>query len=176
MKYLTTEPRRRDAGPVEVGAAELYGEAMNRGERPTPLDRRDPVTAEVLELFWAISQAFYDEYDAAAERHDLTRMQAFVLANLLAGPKPMRHLAEALKCEPSNITGLVDRMETRGLVTREADPEDRRVKNITATELGRESFDAVWSGLKFAAEPLSVLSEAERTTLRDLLRRVVAAT
>jgi DNA-binding MarR family transcriptional regulator len=149
---------------------------MSRGERPTPQDRRDPVTAEVLDLFWSVSQAFYDEYDAAAERHDLTRMQAFVLANLLGGPKPMRHLADALKCEPSNITGLVDRMETRGLVTREPDAEDRRVKNITATDLGRESFDAVWSGLRFAAEPLSALSAAERTTLRNLLRRVVEAT
>jgi DNA-binding MarR family transcriptional regulator len=176
MKYSTTGFEHRGPDAVEVGPPGNYGVAMSRGERPTPLDRRDSVTAEVLELFWAISQAFYDEYDAAAERHELTRMQAFVLANLLGGPKPMRHLAEALKCEPSNITGLVDRMETRGLVTREPDPEDRRVKNITATELGRDSFDAVWSGLRFAAEPLSVLSSAERTTLRDLLRRVVSAT
>src|SRR5258707_4588838 len=130
MKYLNTGSGPLGPGAVEVGPAEPYGDGMSRGERPTPLDRRDPVTAEVLELFWAVSQAFYDEYDAAAERHDLTRMQAFVLANLLSGPKPMRHLAEALKCEPSNITCLVDRIETRGLVTREADPEDRRVKNI----------------------------------------------
>jgi DNA-binding MarR family transcriptional regulator len=148
---------------------------MTDVEHRVPTDRRDPVTVEVLELFRALSQAFYDEYDAAAERHDLTRMQAFVLANLLTGPKPMRHLADALKCEPSNITGLVDRMETRGLVTREPDPEDRRVKNITATELGRESFDRVWQGLRFAAEPLSALSAGERETLRDLLRRLVEA-
>lgn len=146
---------------------------MSRSERPAALDRRDPLTAQVLELFWAVSQAFYDNYDEAAARHDLTRMQAFVLANLLSGPKPMRFLAEHLKCEPSNITGLVDRMEARGLVTREPDPEDRRVKNITATELGRESFDAVWSGLTFAAEPLSALSVQERRTLRDLLLRLV---
>ena len=85
----------------------------------------------------------------------------------------MRPLAEHLECEPSNITGLVDRMEARGLVTREPDPEDRRVKNITATDLGRESFEAVWSGLTFAAEPLGALSVAERETLRDLLQRMV---
>jgi len=144
-------------------------------DRPAPMPRRDPVSAEVLELFWAISQAFYTNYDEAAEAHDLTRMQAFVLANLLSGPQPMRHLADSLKCEPSNITGLVDRMEARGLVTREPDPEDRRVKNITATELGRESFEAVWGGLTFAAEPLRALSDEERRTLRDLLRRVAEA-
>lgn len=144
-------------------------------DRPAPMGRRDPVSAEVLELFWTISQAFYTNYDEAAEAHDLTRMQAFVLANLLSGPQPMRRLADSLKCEPSNITGLVDRMEARGLVTREPDPEDRRVKNITATELGRESFDAVWSGLTFAAEPLRALTDEERRTLRDLLRRVADA-
>lgn len=144
-------------------------------DRPAPMGRRDPVSAEVLELFWTISQAFYTNYDEAAEARDLTRMQAFVLANLLSGPQPMRRLADSLKCEPSNITGLVDRMEARGLVTREPDPEDRRVKNITATELGRESFDAVWSGLTFAAEPLRALTDEERRTLRDLLRRVADA-
>ena len=148
---------------------------MTPPDRPAPRHRRDPVSAEVLELFWTISQAFYTNYDEAAEAHDLTRMQAFVLANLLAGPQPMRRLADSLKCEPSNITGLVDRMEARGLVTREPDPEDRRVKNITATELGRESFEAVWGGLTFAAEPLRALSDQERRTLRDLLRRVAGA-
>ncbi|MEZ0115863.1 DNA-binding MarR family transcriptional regulator [Catenulispora sp. EB89] len=171
MKYLTT------TGPdVEHGTAPAYRCPVSSTEPHAVLDnRRDPVTAEVLELFWAASQAFYDNYDEAAARHDLTRMQAFVLANLMSGPKPMRFLAEHLKCEPSNITGLVDRMEARGLVTREPDPEDRRVKRITATELGRASFDAVWGGLTFAAEPLAGLSGSERRTLRDLLRRVVPA-
>lgn len=145
---------------------------MTSAAPSAPLPRRDPISAEVVRLFGAIASTFYDEYDAAADDHDLTRMQAFVLANLIDGPKPMRHLAESLKCEPSNITGIVDRMETRGLVTREVDPEDRRVKNITATRLGRESYDGVWSGLKFAAEPLLGLSDEERLTLRDLLRRV----
>ena len=39
----------------------------------------------------------------------------------------------------------------------------------------RASFDAVWGGLTFAAEPLAGLSGSERETLRDLLRRVVPA-
>jgi DNA-binding MarR family transcriptional regulator len=173
MKYLTTA-RPPETPDVERVRPPAYGDCVSRTDRPAALDnRRDPVTAEVLELFWAASQTFYDNYDEAAARHELTRMQAFVLANLMSGPKPMRFLAEHLKCEPSNITGLVDRMEARGLVTRDPDPEDRRVKRITATELGRASFDAVWDGLTFAAEPLAALSLEERKTLRDLLRRVV---
>jgi DNA-binding MarR family transcriptional regulator len=162
------EPTTRDLYRYDMTVSPA---APARPARP----RRDPATREVLELFGEIAKAFYDEYDEAAGSQDLTRMQAFVLASLVDGPKPMRRLAEILKCEPSNITGLVDRMETRGLVTRESDPVDRRVKNITATELGQVSYETVWSGLKFAAAPLSALSDDERTVLRDLLRRVAAA-
>jgi DNA-binding MarR family transcriptional regulator len=168
MKYLTT-------GSVDSFPPGTYRGAMNAADRPANPRRRDAAEIEVLELFGTIATAFYDEYDEAAGAQDLTRMQAFVLANLMDGPKPMRRLAEILKCEPSNITGLVDRMEARGLVTREVDGDDRRVKNITATDLGRESYAAVWSGLKFAAAPLRALSDDERTTLRDLLRRVASA-
>jgi DNA-binding MarR family transcriptional regulator len=168
MKYLST-------GSVDTDPRFAYGCPMPAPERPVNPRRRDAAEVEVLELFATIAGAFYTEYDQAAGDHDLTRMQAFVLANLLDGPKPMRRLAEMLKCEPSNITGLVDRMETRGLVTREVDADDRRVKNITATDVGRESYAAVWSGLKFAAAPLRALSDDERTVLRDLLRRVASA-
>ncbi len=36
----------------------------------------------------------------------------------------MRRLAQKLKCEPSNVTGIVDRLEARGLVERRPDPTD----------------------------------------------------
>ena len=42
----------------------------------------------------------------------------------------MRHLASLLKCDPSNVTFLVDRLEERGLVERQTDPADRRVKLV----------------------------------------------
>src|SRR5947199_6006644 len=40
---------------------------------------------------------------------------------------PMRRLADALACDASNVTGLVDRLEARGLVERRASADDRRV-------------------------------------------------
>ena len=49
----------------------------------------------------------------------------------------MRKLAQKLKCEPSNVTGIVDRLEARGLVERRPDPADRRVKVAAATDEGR---------------------------------------
>ncbi len=49
----------------------------------------------------------------------------------------MRKLAQKLKCEPSNVTGIVDRLEAWGLVERRPDPGDRRVKVAAATDEGR---------------------------------------
>src|SRR5438046_9679421 len=51
-------------------------------------------------------------------------------------PVPMGRLAEALACDASNVTGLVDRLESRGLVRRQAASGDRRVKVLALTPAG----------------------------------------
>src|SRR5580765_7092686 len=51
-------------------------------------------------------------------------------------PLPMGRLANTLACDASNVTGLVDRLETRGLVRRQASRHDRRVKVIELTPEG----------------------------------------
>src|SRR5450755_3414400 len=51
-------------------------------------------------------------------------------------PIPMGQLAETLACDASNVTGLVDRLESRGLVRRRPSPDDRRVKVLTLTSVG----------------------------------------
>lgn len=137
--------------------------------------RTDPLTADVVDLIGTIVARYYQEYDAAAAVHRLTGAQARVLALLSAGPMPMRQIAQRLKCEPSNVTGIVDRLEVRGLVERRADPADRRVKLAAATEEGRRVARELREGLRFAREPLAGLSEDERLVLRDLLRRMLAA-
>jgi DNA-binding MarR family transcriptional regulator len=135
--------------------------------------RRDVVTREVLVLIAGMSTRFLGEYDAAAEAQDLTGVQARLLAVVADRPAPMNQLAATLKCEPSNVTGLVDRLAARGLVTREPSPTDRRVKLVTVTPDGAELAGKVWAELDFAAEPLAALTDQERLTLRDLLRRIM---
>ncbi|MFI1091044.1 MarR family winged helix-turn-helix transcriptional regulator [Streptomyces sp. NPDC020917] len=135
--------------------------------------RMDPLTAEVVDLIGTIVARYYQEYDAAAAVHRLTGAQARVLALLSTGPMPMRQIAQRLKCEPSNVTGIVDRLEAQGLAERRADPADRRVKLAAATEHGRDTAARLRSSLDFAREPLAALSVGDRTTLRDLLRRML---
>src|SRR6476646_3823677 len=53
---------------------------------------------------------------------------------------PLGQLAERLSCVKSNVTQLVDRLEADGLVTRAADPSDRRSRLAVLTEAGKAAF------------------------------------
>ncbi|WP_069866333.1 MarR family winged helix-turn-helix transcriptional regulator [Streptomyces malaysiensis] len=135
--------------------------------------RIDPLSLEVVELIGTIVARYHEEYEEAAAQHSLTGAQARVLSLLAGGPTPMRRLAQRLKCEPSNVTGIVDRLESRGLAERRLDPADRRVKLAAATEAGRATSERLRRSLDFAREPLAELSDEERTILRDLLKRML---
>ncbi|MEU1848681.1 MarR family transcriptional regulator [Streptomyces sp. NPDC019990] len=142
-------------------------------QKTTP--RIDPLTLEVIELIGTVVARYHDEYEDAAAEHTLTGAQARLLALLSLEPLPMRRLARKLRCEPSNVTGIVDRLEARGLVERRPDPNDRRVKLAAATDEGRQVASGLRDSLGFAREPLAALSTAERESLRDLLRRMLEA-
>ncbi|MFF0444997.1 MarR family winged helix-turn-helix transcriptional regulator [Streptomyces sp. NPDC004609] len=135
----------------------------------------DPLTLEVVELIGTVVARYYAEYEEAAAQHSLTGAQARVLGLLALEPMPMRQVAKKLNCEPSNITGIVDRLEVRGLVERRPDPHDRRVKLAAPTEEGASTVRRLRDALEFAREPLAELSVTERTVLRDLLRRMLGA-
>jgi len=142
-------------------------------QKTTP--RIDPLTMEVVELIGTVVARYHEEYEDAAAEHTPTGAQARLLGLLSLEPLPMRRLAQKLRCEPSNVTGIVDRLESRGLVERRPDPGDRRVKLAAATAEGRRVAGSLRDSLDFAREPLAGLSAAEREVLRDLLRRMVEA-
>ncbi|MDQ8701206.1 MarR family transcriptional regulator [Streptomyces sp. LHD-70] len=138
--------------------------------------RTDPLTLEVVELIGSVVNRYHDEYERAASKHTLTGAQARVLGLLSLEPMPMRRIAQKLKCEPSNVTGIVDRLESRGLVERRPDPADRRVKLAATTEDGKRTARELRDGLDdFAREPLGTLSREQRVALRDLLRLMLDA-
>src|SRR5437016_8995309 len=67
----------------------------------------------------------------------LSPAQCHVLHLIEPGrPVPMGQLAVTLACDASNVTGLVDRLESRGLVQRRASAGDRRVKVLHLTPAG----------------------------------------
>src|SRR4051812_23051058 len=88
-------------------------------------------------------------------------------------PVPMRELALALACDNSNVTGIVDRLEARGLVERRAAPHDRRVKMLVVTPAGAELRRQVKARMEEPPEHLKRLSAQEQEYLRDLLRKAM---
>ena len=87
-----------------------------------------------------------------------------------------RELASALELDPSQIVALVDTLEEKGLVRRDADPRDRRSRVVRATDAGDALFARARQVTAQAeAEVLSMLTPAERETLRGLLRKIVFA-
>ncbi|GLZ35029.1 MarR family transcriptional regulator [Lentzea sp. NBRC 105346] len=132
----------------------------------------DKVSTEVVALFAQIVDRYTKEYEQAAAARDLTSIQAKVLA-ALDEPQPMHVIASKLGSERSNVTGIIDRLQARGLVERRPDERDRRVKYIVATEEGRRLALEFRGALRFAAEPLAALGAADRRQLRDLLRRML---
>ncbi|AOP45995.1 MarR family winged helix-turn-helix transcriptional regulator [Streptomyces lydicus] len=135
--------------------------------------RADSLTVEVVDLIGTVVVRYHEEYEHAAAEHSLTGAQARVLTLLSVEPLPMRKVAERLKCEPSNVTGIVDRLEARGLVERRPDPADRRVKLAAPTAEGARTAEALRTSLHFAREPLGKLTVAERTLLKELLQRML---
>ncbi|ROO89000.1 DNA-binding MarR family transcriptional regulator [Actinocorallia herbida] len=74
--------------------------------------------------------------------HGLTPQQTQLLCRLARGPVPMGTLAAALHLERSGLSGLVDRVERRGLLERVRDPRDRRIWHAALTPPGQEAADA----------------------------------
>jgi DNA-binding MarR family transcriptional regulator len=83
-------------------------------------------------------------------------------------------LAETLSLDPSNVVGLLNDLEERGLITRRRDPEDRRRHIVEVSPLGKEQLELANARLSCVEDGLlSALSAEERSTLYELLIRVV---
>jgi len=105
---------------------------------------------------------------------DLPPIQCHVLHLLEPRrPLPMSRLADALSCDASNVTGLVDRMESRGLVLRRSSPEDRRVKVLQLTATGARLRTQLLRQMTGGTLPLSRLSLDQRRTLVKILEALV---
>src|SRR5262245_37333315 len=88
-------------------------------------------------------------------------------------PLPMGQLAASLACHASNVTGLVDRLESRGLVRRSPSVEDRRVKVLVLTPSGVRVRAVLSETLLAPPAGLDRLSAREQQDLARLLRRLL---
>jgi MarR family transcriptional regulator, organic hydroperoxide resistance regulator len=130
--------------------------------------------SEAWALMFELLHVSKQRFVAIASEFDLSPPQVMALRHLdPAEPKPMSELALALRCDNSNVTGIVDRLEDRGLVERRAAEHDRRVKMLRITERGADVRDRLAARLDEPPEPLASLSIEDQRALRDIMRRAL---
>ncbi|KAF0845359.1 MarR family winged helix-turn-helix transcriptional regulator [Nocardia caishijiensis] len=135
--------------------------------------RDDP--AQLMELLSVSLGVYYGDFTAAAAAEQLTASQAKTLTVLRRGPIAMRALAETLSCDASNITGIINRLEKRGLVRRETSAADRRVTHLVITPEGERVTDTIRAQMRVTRAGLERLDAEQRRELSALLSEVFLA-
>jgi DNA-binding MarR family transcriptional regulator len=104
----------------------------------------------------------------------LSPAQCHVLHLIEPGrPLPMGQLAATLACDASNVTGLVDRLESRGLVRRRPSATDRRVKVLDLTPTGSRLRGLLIDRMTTPPATLGRLSVREQQALVRILTRLL---
>jgi DNA-binding MarR family transcriptional regulator len=151
-----------------------------------PDGTRIPSGEELRAGLIAVMHGQRHHLERCASRHGLSAQLAIALLQLRTpwpattttadDGMPMRELAGRISCDPSQVTGIADRLEDLGLVERRPNPQDRRVKLLVVTDRGERMARDLADEVNGAAPGFSALTDHERVTLARLLRTVADAT
>ncbi len=130
-----------------------------------------PLDEQILALF----RLTRSRIQAVAESHELTYQQLVALRHLLkAGSITMSDLTDRVGVTRGAMTGLVDRLQEAGLVTRRHCETDRRVTFLDLTPRGHEVLDAVQDAWRRETKRwLAKLEPEEREGLSQALGRLL---
>jgi MarR family transcriptional regulator, organic hydroperoxide resistance regulator len=133
--------------------------------------------SEACEAWKLIVKLFFNQradLPAVASEFQLSPAQCHVLHLIEPDrPVPMGRIAQALACDASNVTGLIDRLESRGLVRRQPSAEDRRVKVLELTPEGARLRSIVLERMTKPPDILGRLSAGEQRALVKILKRLL---
>jgi len=111
-----------------------------RGSSPAG-DARRPLVAEVIDELSSWNPREFINAFQRWHHGSISLIHLNVLVLLEGhGPQPMSHLAESLDISVASMTGVIDRMEKRGLVERRHDADDRRVVLVHPAAGARDLF------------------------------------
>jgi len=148
---------------------------MTTRTTPIPAIARDKRQSVLLWLHLArvYLRVAHQEADALAA-HGLTAAQFDLLSHLAAEPGlSQQALASRLLVTKGNIAGMLDRMETLGLVERHAHPYDRRAHRIFPTPQGAEAFAVAAPALEETIQrQMAGLTDDEQAALLRLLGKL----
>ena len=139
-----------------------------------PMRRIDADACRAWQLLVKFFFAQREQLPSWGEEFELSPVQCHVLHLIEPErPLPMGRLAETLGCDASNVTGLVDRLEARGLIQRRPSADDRRVKVIQLTPTGSRLRAQLLRRVTGRSCPLSKLSPNQQRSLVRILEVLV---
>ena len=135
----------------------------------------EPLRADVaLVRLSFLVQTVYAEMCA---KHDLSPAQAQLLCMIKDQARGMTELARMLRLERPGLSGLVDRIERRGLLSRSTAEHDRRVVRLTPTARGQQIAEAFYTEVSDRLlEVVAHLSADDRHQFERIATSIVHAT
>ena len=134
-----------------------------------------PYAENILRSIRRITRAIDLHSRELSARFKLTVPQLVCLRQLyLHGPSTAGHLSRLVFLSQATVTGILDRLESRGLIRRERRRPDRRKVTIALTDKGQEIAELMpWPLQERFAQRLSALPEEEQADIDQVLDRIV---
>ncbi len=134
-----------------------------------------PVVQELSKLYFDLMLRRADRYQTLVTEFGLSTTQMRTL--ILMDPQhsmTMSALAKKTMIEPSNLTGIIDKLEARKLAKRSLAPTDRRVKIASLTRSGVTLRTKLFDRIREPAPWMLALSEHDQLQLLHILRKGIA--
>jgi DNA-binding MarR family transcriptional regulator len=132
---------------------------------------------EFLRLIWAVHHGLEKTSKRMDVKMGITGPQRLVLRIVRRFPGiPAGQLAQILHVHPSTLTGVLKRLEGRGLIERRADPRDARRASLGLTARGRRLDDAAGGTVESAVtDVLDAVGSADAHAAGRVLRKLAEA-
>ncbi|MFB9760518.1 MULTISPECIES: MarR family winged helix-turn-helix transcriptional regulator [Bacillaceae] len=141
---------------------------MYQGDEQSQLDLR------LFRVWLKASQTITENILKDIESHNISR-ENFMILELLynKGPHPVQKISETFSIPSGSITYVVDKLEKKGFVERQPNPNDRRASNVVITEKGRALFDKIFpKHVATISENVSFITNEEKEQLIYLLKKL----
>lgn len=138
------------------------------------IDATDITPFMVCEDLWRLLASYKSHMSRIADTFGLTTMQfgaLHAIADQEQGNATMGKVAQRLHCDASNATGIIDRLTTLGLVVRQDNPQDRRVKSLVLTPEGSTTLQKILDQMP-SAIGCDRLDDAEMQKLHCIARKL----
>ncbi|MCU6792922.1 MULTISPECIES: MarR family winged helix-turn-helix transcriptional regulator [Paenibacillus] len=137
-------------------------------------DEQSQLDLRLIRVWGKASRTVFENVKKDIVSHGLDPVNFMILELLYSkGPHPVQKISETFSIPSGSITYVVDKLETKALVKREASPTDRRTSNVVLTEKGKLFFDEIFpKHVETISHNLSFISNEEKEQLIHLMKKI----